>query len=68
MFGIKFWKNKSKNLPPCPSGVYWIIGPGDTFYLISKKLNVPLSSLIAANPKVDPKNLKIGSKVCIPSK
>ncbi len=51
---------------PCPSGVYWIIEEGDTIFLISRKLNVPLEKLLQANPGVDPDNLQIGSKICIP--
>ncbi len=51
---------------PCPSGVFWIVEEGDTFYLISRKLNIPLEKLLAANPGIDPENLQIGSKICIP--
>lgn len=52
--------------PACESGIYWIVEEGDTFYLISKKLNIPLDKLLKANPDLDPKNLLVGSKVCIP--
>ena len=51
---------------PCESGVYWIVEEGDSFYLISRKLNVPLEKLLKVNPGLDPKNLQIGSKICIP--
>jgi len=58
--------NISGGQKDCPSGVYWIVEPGDTLYLISRKLNVDLKKLIAANPGIQPKNLQIGSKICIP--
>lgn len=51
---------------PCASGVYWIIEEGDTLWLISRKLNIPLAKILAVNPDIDPKNLQIGSKICIP--
>lgn len=50
----------------CASGVYWIVEEGDTLYLISRKLNIPLEKLMEANKDIDPKNLQIGSKICIP--
>jgi len=59
-------KKRVQQLPPCESGIYWIVEEGDTFYLISLKLNIPLQKLLEANPDLDPKNLQIGSKICIP--
>jgi len=50
----------------CPSGVFWIVEAGDTLYLISRKLDVSVKKLMAANPGIDPNNLQIGSKICIP--
>ncbi len=67
MFRLKLRNNKTAPTP-CPSGITWEIEPGDTFYIIAKKLNIPLQDLLAANPTLDPKNLQIGSKICIPSK
>lgn len=51
---------------PCESGVYWIIEEGDTLYLIAKTLDIPLEKLLAVNANIDPLNLQIGSKICIP--
>ena len=51
---------------PCPSGVYWIVEKGDTLFMISRKMDVDLAELIAANPGINPPNLQIGSKICIP--
>jgi cell wall-associated NlpC family hydrolase len=45
----------------------YTIQSGDTFWLISQKLNVSLSSLIAANPSVDPNNLLVGTAIHVPS-
>ncbi len=59
-------KKKTSAQQNCPSGVYWIVAPGDTLYLISRQLNIPLEKLFEANPGIDPKNLQIGSKICIP--
>ncbi len=52
----------------CPGQVYWIIEPGDTFWKISRTLNIPLEDILRANPGIDPRNLQIGSKVCVPLK
>ncbi|MHB9096164.1 MAG: LysM peptidoglycan-binding domain-containing protein [Eubacteriales bacterium] len=51
---------------PCESGIFWIVEEGDTLYLISRKLRVPLEKILQANPGIDPQNLQIGSKICIP--
>lgn len=59
-------KDKTSSQQVCASGVYWIVEKGDTLYLISRKLNIPLEKLFQANPGIDPRNMQIGSKVCIP--
>ncbi|MGG1660501.1 3D domain-containing protein [Brevibacillus sp. NRS-1366] len=38
----------------------------DTFYLISKRFNVPLESVQKANPGVDPQNLRLGQNIQVP--
>ena len=54
--------------PTCPPGsVPYTIQPGDTFYLISKKLGVPLETIISLNPAVDPTRLFVGQIICVPS-
>ncbi|WP_246579258.1 LysM peptidoglycan-binding domain-containing protein [Alkaliphilus flagellatus] len=55
--------------PPvtCPAGTMpYIIRAGDTFFSIARRFNVSLDALIAANPNVDPDNLMIGQRICIP--
>ncbi len=39
---------------------------GDSYYLISKRLGVPLRDLIAANPNINPARLMVGDVLCIP--
>lgn len=38
----------------------------DTFWFMSKRFNVPLQQLMAANPKIDPLNIYKGLKITIP--
>ncbi|MDD2359547.1 MAG: LysM peptidoglycan-binding domain-containing protein [Syntrophaceticus schinkii] len=54
--------------PPgvCP-GFFYVIQPGDTFFGLSQRFNVPLDAILAANPGVDPQQLQIGQTVCIPT-
>ena len=55
-------------MPPCPpcNGVYYTVRSGDTLYSIAMMFNVSLQALMAANPGVDPNNLKVGQLICIP--
>jgi 3D (Asp-Asp-Asp) domain-containing protein len=39
----------------------------DTFWKLSKQLNIPLQKLMDFNPKVDPLNIYAGLKIVIPS-
>ena len=52
-------------VPPC-DGVYYIVRPGDTFYSIAMMFDITVVRLIAANPGVDPANLRVGQRLCIP--
>lgn len=52
-------------IPPC-DGVYYSVKAGDTLFSIAMAFNIPLSTLIAANPGIDPNNLQIGQLICIP--
>ncbi|TYQ15873.1 UNVERIFIED_CONTAM: LysM domain-containing protein [Acetivibrio alkalicellulosi] len=55
------------SLRSCPIGASpYIIQPGDTFWLISQRLGVPVDRIIALNPGVDPRFLMIGQQICIP--
>lgn len=46
--------------------IIYTIQSGDTFYKIALKYNISLSSLIAANPGVDPYRLRIGQQIRVP--
>lgn len=47
-------------------GTLHTVESGDTLYMIAKKHRINLNALIDANPGVDPYNLRIGMKLCIP--
>ncbi|WP_339791557.1 LysM peptidoglycan-binding domain-containing protein, partial [Tissierella sp.] len=51
--------------PPC-NGVYYAVRSGDTLFSIAAMFNIPLATLMAANPGVDPNNLQVGQLICIP--
>jgi LysM repeat protein len=53
---------------PAPNGAKThTIQPGDTAYSIAKKYRVSVNSLLAANPRMDPRRMKIGGVVAIPA-
>lgn len=53
-------------IPPCPSGLYWVIAPGDTLYGIARAVGTTVDKLMELNPGIDPLNLQIGSSICLP--
>ena len=53
--------------PPCPSGRFWRVEAGDTFYLIALRTGTTLAELERLNPGVDPDNLQIGQLICLPA-
>jgi LysM repeat protein len=54
------------NEPPCPSGVYWQVAPGDTLYSIARATGTTVEKLLELNPHVDPYNLQVGQNICLP--
>lgn len=44
----------------------YVVKRGDSFYLISHKLGVPLRDLLAANRDIHPARLMVGDVLCIP--
>lgn len=58
--------NNGINQPPCPSGRYWRVEAGDTFYSIARAVDTTVDELARANPGVDPNNLQIGQLLCLP--
>lgn len=58
----------ANNQNHCPMGTTpYVVKQGDTFYLIAKRENISLDSLLRANPGIDPNRLFIGQIICIPS-
>lgn len=55
-------------IPPCDSGLYWVIAPGDTLYNIAGTLGISVDVLYELNPGIDPLNLKLGDSLCLPRK
>lgn len=49
-----------------PGYQMYTIQPGDTLYKIALRFQISLSSLLAANPGVDPNRLRIGQQIRIP--
>ncbi|AGL02146.1 LysM peptidoglycan-binding domain-containing protein [Desulfoscipio gibsoniae] len=56
----------STNQKPCPSGRFWIVQPGDTFYLMASFAGTTTAELERLNPDSDPANLQIGQQICLP--
>ena len=59
--------NSNGDADPDCSGAIHIIAKGETLYLIAKMHKIPLGLLMRANPDIDPYNLRIGQKICIPA-
>lgn len=51
--------------PNSVSGNNYIVKKGDTLYSIAKANNVTVNQLLAWNPSIDPKALKIGARVTV---
>jgi len=49
-----------------PSYVVYVVQAGDTLYKISRRYRTTVDALIQANPDIDPNNLQIGQKICVP--
>ena len=53
-------------IPPCPTGLFLEIAPGDTLFSIAKEQGVTVEGILALNPGLDPKNLPVGTFICLP--
>lgn len=53
-------------IPPCDSGLYWVVAPGDTLFTVAKSLSISVEQLLDLNPTVDPLNLQPGMSLCLP--
>ena len=50
----------------CPGGILYTIQPGDTVWQLSRRFGTTVDTILAANPGLDPQNLQIGQRICIP--
>lgn len=51
----------------CPTGtVPYRIRSGDTLYKLARQFNTTVEAIVSANPGVDPENLRVGRRLCIP--
>ncbi|PDH29511.1 MAG: hypothetical protein CNE95_04690 [Puniceicoccaceae bacterium MED-G30] len=48
-------------------GGSYLIEPGDTFARIAQQMGVSLQALLDANPGVDPRRLRIGQNIVVPT-
>lgn len=49
-----------------PDTEEYIIKEGDTLYKLAQNFDTTIPALIGANPEIDPNNLRVGDKLCIP--
>lgn len=67
---MREWYEKSGSYPEvnCPAGSYpYVIKSGDTLYKIAVKNNTTVEAIMDINPGINPNNLQVGQKICIPS-
>lgn len=51
----------------CPSGsIPHIIKPGDTLYRLAIQYHSTVQAILAANPGIDPRSLRVAQQICIP--
>lgn len=52
--------------PPCESGRYYRVSPGETLFTIAAKMGIAMEELEELNPEVNWQNLQIGQLLCLP--
>jgi peptidoglycan endopeptidase LytF len=53
---------------PCDNGFIYVIRPGDTLIQLARQFNIPLQSIVDANPQLlNPNRLSVGDNICIPA-
>lgn len=50
----------------CP-GVLYTILPGDSLLTLARRFNTTVNAILSSNPGLEPTNLIIGQKICIPT-
>ena len=61
----RVYNNNTQSTSSC-NGVLYTIQQGDTLYKLSRRYNVPLSTMMNANPNINVYNLQVGQQICIP--
>lgn len=51
---------------PAPASISHVVSRGDSLSGISRRYNVKMSAIVAANPGLNPDRIKIGQKIAIP--
>ncbi|MGM0471029.1 MAG: LysM peptidoglycan-binding domain-containing protein [Bacillota bacterium] len=49
-----------------PNTVGYIVREEDTFFQLTQRFETTVPALIGANPGVDPDNLQVGQRICLP--
>ena len=53
---------------PCPAGSFaYTIRAGDTLYALANRFNTTVNAILALNPGIDPRYLRVGQIICIPT-
>lgn len=52
--------------PACPMLNTYVVKKGDTLFAISRQFNLPLQSILNANPGIVPEALQVGQVICLP--
>ena len=60
-------QKRKGNISSTPSATSHTIAAGDTYGKLSTKYKVGVNALLDANPGVDPRRLRIGQKIIVPS-
>ncbi|MFV0518014.1 MAG: LysM peptidoglycan-binding domain-containing protein [Aminipila sp.] len=58
--------DEDQPVEPVCKGMLYTVQKGDTLYMIAKTHRVSLNAIMEANPDIDPYNLRVGMKICIP--
>ncbi|AZO96476.1 LysM domain-containing protein [Halocella sp. SP3-1] len=52
----------------CPEDtIPYIIKAGDTLYQLAQEYDTTVDAILQINPELEPRNLQIGEKICLPT-
>jgi len=57
----------AQQFPPCPTGRYYRVQPGDVLWRISLYYGISVADLLEANPGLDPTQMSPGQLICLPA-